>query len=136
MHRHLGHPSKEVLQKALKHTREFPGSVVFPTNNPLCKGCAKGKMHSKSFLLLHKRSKQPFDKIHSDLKEFPTLSYHKYKWFMSFYDDHSSYGWVVLLQRKSDVTDAIGNFYMIVKNQYKTDIIKWMLNGGGEFNSK
>jgi len=136
MHCCLGHPSKEVLRKALKHTRGFSGGVLFPTNNPLCKGCAKDKMHSKSFLLSHKRSKQPFDRIHSDLKEFPTLLYHKYKWFMSFYDDHSSYGWVVLLQRKSNATDVIGNFYMMVKNQYKTDIIEWMFDGGGEFDSK
>jgi len=97
MHRRLDHPLKEVLRKALKHTRGFPGGVIFPTNNPFCKGYAKGKMHSKSFLLSYKRSKQPFDRIHSDLKEFPTLSYHKYKWFVSFYDDHSSYRWVVLL---------------------------------------
>jgi len=91
MHHCLGHPSKEVLRKALKHTRGFSGSIVFPANNPLYRGCAKGKMHLKSFSLLHKHSKQPFDRIYSDLKEFPMLSYHKYKWFVSFYDDHSLY---------------------------------------------
>jgi len=79
MHCCLDYPSKKVLQKALKYIRGFPGSVVFPTNNPLCRGCAKGKIHSKFFLLSHKCSKQPFDRICSDLKEFPMLLYHKYK---------------------------------------------------------
>ena len=64
------------------------------------------------------------------------LSYYKYKQFMSFYDDHSLYGWIVLLQRKSDTTDTIENFHMMVKNQYKANIIEWMLDGGREFDSK
>jgi len=41
-----------------------------------------------------------------------------------------------LLQRKSDMTNVIGNFHMIVKNQYKADIIQWMLDEEREFNSK
>ena len=34
------------------------------------------------------------------------------------------------------MTDVIGNFHMIVKNQYKADIIQWMLDEGKKFNSK
>jgi len=34
------------------------------------------------------------------------------------------------------MTDMIGNFHMIVKNQYKDNIIQWMLDEGREFNSK
>ena len=41
-----------------------------------------------------------------------------------------------MLQRKSDMTNVIGNFHMIVKNQYKADIIQWMLDEEREFNSK
>jgi len=55
---------------------------------------------------------------------------------MSFYDDHSLYGWIVLLQRKSNTTDTIENFHMMVKNQYKANIIEWMLDRGREFDSK
>jgi len=79
MHCCLGHLSKEVLRKALKYTRGFSGSVIFSTNNPFCKGCAKGKIYLKFFPLSHKHSKQLFNRIHLDLKEFPMLSYHKYK---------------------------------------------------------
>jgi len=34
------------------------------------------------------------------------------------------------------MTNVIGNFHMIVKNQYKADIIQWMLDEEREFNSK
>ncbi|KAL1684761.1 hypothetical protein GGG16DRAFT_16900, partial [Schizophyllum commune] len=51
-----------------------------------CKGCAEGKMHARSFPSSEHRATKPFEKIHSDLKQFPTVSYHKYRYFMSFFD--------------------------------------------------
>ncbi|KIJ18218.1 hypothetical protein PAXINDRAFT_9302 [Paxillus involutus ATCC 200175] len=43
MHCHFAHPSKEVLRHAQKHTQNFP-IIDFPTENPICPGCALGKM--------------------------------------------------------------------------------------------
>jgi hypothetical protein len=43
MHRHLGHPSKEVMRRALQNTRGFP-EVDFPRRELICPGCAQGKM--------------------------------------------------------------------------------------------
>jgi hypothetical protein len=40
MHRHLGHPSPEVLRRAKSHTKGFPDSVQIPTKPQLCPGCA------------------------------------------------------------------------------------------------
>jgi Integrase core domain len=37
------------------------------------------------------RAKAAFERIHSDLKSFPVESYHKYKYFLSFLDDFSSF---------------------------------------------
>ena len=45
----FGHPSKEVLQKAAENTSDFPKNIKFPKNNPICQGCAEGKMPSASF---------------------------------------------------------------------------------------
>ena len=44
MHKHFGHPSREVLKRAKTHTKNFPLNVEIPNQNPLCHGCAKGKM--------------------------------------------------------------------------------------------
>ena len=39
MHRRLAHPSKDVLQKARKHLKDFP-EIEFPKEEHLCPGCA------------------------------------------------------------------------------------------------
>ncbi len=44
-HKHLGHPSKRVLYKAQRHVKDFPKGILFPEKEPLCCGCAEGKMH-------------------------------------------------------------------------------------------
>ena len=82
MHRRFAHPSKDVLRHASGNTQNFPSNLPFPTIDPVCPGCAEGKMMRSSFPLSPGRSKAPFDKIHMDLKEFSVLSYNKYKFFI------------------------------------------------------
>ena len=48
MHRRFAHPSKDVLRHASGNTKNFP-SIKFPSHNPVCPGCAEGKMTSSSF---------------------------------------------------------------------------------------
>ena len=81
MHRHFAHPSKDVLQHASGNTQNFPSNMPFPTSDPVCPGCAEGKMTRLSFPPSLGHSKAPFDKIHMDLKEFSVQSYNKYKVF-------------------------------------------------------
>ena len=98
MHRHFAHPSKDVLRHALGNTQNFPSNLPFPSLDPVCPGCAEGKMTRLSFPLSQGHSKAPFDRIHMDLKEFLVLSYNKYKFFILFFDDCTSHGWITLLR--------------------------------------
>jgi hypothetical protein len=66
--------------------------MSFPSTDPVCQGCAEGKMTRSSFPPSPGRSKAPFDKIHMDLKEFSVQSYNKYKFFILFFDDCTSFG--------------------------------------------
>jgi hypothetical protein len=77
MHRRLAHPSKEVVQKAMKHVRDLPDFTI-PEEQHVCPGCAQGKMTNKSFPSSESRETVPFALVHSDLKLFPIESYHKY----------------------------------------------------------
>ena len=43
MHRRSAHASKDVLQKAQKHLKDFP-EIEFPKEEHLCPGCTQGKM--------------------------------------------------------------------------------------------
>src|SRR5260221_2237072 len=134
-HKRLGHPSKDVLRRA-KELKDFPSDLVFPEHSPLCRGCAEGKLHSKSFPESTSRVTKPFDLVHSDLKEFPIESYSKFKYLVSFIDDASSHAWVTLLKKKSDTFRAFKNFHAMVKIHFKAEISMLMSDFGGEYKSK
>ena len=65
----------------------------------------------------------------------PVLSYHKYKYIITFLDDHTSHGWIILLKNKSDAYKAIDHFIVMVEMQYKSRVRAFMSDFGGEFNS-
>ena len=88
MHKHFGHPSKDVLKHAKEHTLGFPKGIEIPSDNRICPECAQGKMPSKSYPISESHAKKPFEKIHLDLKSFPVVSYHKYKYFISLVDNY------------------------------------------------
>ena len=90
MHHRLGHPSKTVLRHARESTAGFP-SINFPMSNPVCHGCALGKMTNTSFPPSKSHAKEPLLKIYSDLKSFPIESYYCHKYFISFVDDNTSF---------------------------------------------
>jgi hypothetical protein len=135
MHRRLGHPSKDVLRHARSKTKGFPQELDFPHEAPVCPGCTQGKMPSLAHLPSDSRASAPFEKIHSDLKSFPVESYHKYRYFISFLDDYTSYAWVVCLRTKSAAIGALKQYTALVKNQFDTTIKEWMSDAGGEYKS-
>jgi hypothetical protein len=59
------------------------------------------------------------------------ISYHKYKYFINFIDDYTSYAWVVLLHEKLAAITALKQFMALVKTQYGADIKEWMSDAGG-----
>ena len=122
MHRHLGHPSKDVMSHARKNCNGFPSDLKIPSETPVCPGCAQGKMPASAHPPSETRATAPFERIHSDLKSFPVVSYHKYKYFISFVDDYTSYSWVVLLQDKASAILALKQFMAMAKTQYGTNI--------------
>jgi len=134
-HRRFAHPSKEVLQKAEKYVKGFPSGIQIPHQH-ICPGCEQGKKTNKSFPPSKTRATKPFQVIHSDLKSFPTESYHKYKYTIVFLDDYSSKAWTTNLRTKDAALPATRKFITMVETQYKTNIVEWMSDAGGEYKSK
>jgi transposase InsO family protein len=135
MHRHLGHPSKEVLRHTKENTKGFPKGIKFPTTTGVCPGCAQGKMPAALHPTSTTRAKAPFSWIHSDLKSFPILSYHKYKHFIIFLDDYTSHVWITLLRDKGSAIMALRQWLALIKNQFDITIKEWMSNASGEYKS-
>jgi hypothetical protein len=63
------------------------------------------------------------------------VSYHKYKYFINFIDNYTSYTWVVSLHKKSATITALKQFMVLVKTQYSMDIKEWISDAGGEYQS-
>ena len=117
-HLRMAHPSKNVLKHIGKNTNGFTQDLVFPLENGICPGCAKGKMHNKPFPPSEKRALKPFDLIHADLIELPIRSYHKKKWVCMLMDDYSSYAYCFLLRSKDETYTAVKQFLELVKTQH------------------
>ena len=132
----MGHPSRDVLRQATRHTENFPKEIQFPagpSNQPICRGCAEGKMHLQPFVDSVSWASRSFELIHLDLKELPTILYHKYKYFLTFLDVFSSHCWVVLLKQKSDTLRAINDFLALVRTQHNALVKQFMTDAGGEY---
>ena len=135
MHRRFGHPSKEVLRRAKDHTKGFPDGIIIPTTSKVCPGCAQGKMPAASHPKSDSRATEAFKRIHSDLKSFPVPSYHKYKYFIVFLDDYTSFAWITLLRDKASAITALNQWLALINNQYGINIKEWMSDAGGEYKS-
>ena len=48
VYHYLGHPSKDMIRHACKHTWNFP-DVEIPNMDSICPGCAMGKLPNRSF---------------------------------------------------------------------------------------
>jgi hypothetical protein len=96
----------------------------------------QGKMHNRTFPENPLCAAKPFEQIHSDLREYPVLSYSKCKWYISFIDDCTSAAWVVLLKKKSDAYEATKDFLVMIHTQYGIKVQEWFSDDGSEYVSK
>ena len=134
MHQRFGHPLKEVLQCACKHMQHFP-DIHFPIEDCVCPGCALGKMPNQAFPENERHATKPFELVHSDLKSFPVMSYWKFKYIITFYDDFTSHAWTMALRSKAAAITATKDFLEMVHVQHNAHVIGWMSDAGGEYQS-
>jgi len=111
LHYHFGHVSDEVMHHVLDNIEDAK-KIFFPTQKYICYDCTLGKIYQCSFSENSTCSSKPLELIHSDLLELPTLSYSKYKWIITFLNDHSSFCNIVFLHKKSDAADIIVKYFL------------------------
>jgi len=110
LHHYFGHASDEVIHYVLDNVEDAK-KICFPTQKHVCHNCTLGKIHQYNFSENPTHSSEPLELIHSDLFELPTLSYSKYKWIITFLDDHSSFCNIAFLCKKSEAVDAIKSIF-------------------------
>ena len=132
-HKRLGHISKERMERLVKN--EILPSLDFTDLN-VCVDCIKGKQtkHTKKGAT---RSTQLLEIIHTDIcGPFDASSFNKERYFITFIDDFSRYGYVYLLHEKSQAVNALEVYINEVERQLdrKVKIVK--LDRGGEYYGK
>ena len=135
VHQRLGHLSKDVLQHAHKHIKNLP-YIEISNEVSICPGCAMGKLPNRSFPLNQQHATHVFELIHSDLKSFPTESYHCHKYIITFVDNFTSMAWTTPMHSKDAALVSTRHFLKMVSTQINAKVQGWMSNAGGEYRSR
>ena len=114
----------------------FSSSIEFLKEITICPGCVKGKMLACTYHLDSHHASKPFELIYSDIKSFPILSYHKYWYIITFFNDFIFHGWSAMLHTKSAALQAAKYFLSMISTQYDAKVKGWISNAGGEYRSE
>ena len=134
LHKSLAYPLCDIILHAKKNTWNFP-DITFLEKNPICSGCAYGKMPNHTFSLNPVHAKKAFELIHLDLKSFLMDSYWKYKYLIVFIDDYIGFAWTLCMWTKSESIKHMHNFIALVSMQHNSKVVNWMSNAGGKYKS-
>jgi hypothetical protein len=130
-HRHLGHPSVDILSK-LSHD----SSVVCPRHShDLCHACQLGRHTRMPFVSSHSHADNNFDLIHCDLWTCLIVSISGYKFYLVILDDHSHFIWTSPLRDKSDTFSTLLKIFAYVSTQFGRTIKAVQCENGREFHN-
>ena len=102
----------------------------------MCVDCIKGKQtkHTKKGAT---RSTKLLEIIHTDIcGPFDTPFFGKEKYFITFIDDFSRYGYIYLLQEKSQAMNALEVYIIKVERQLERKVNIIRSDRGGEYYGK
>lgn len=135
-HKALGHPGRNIL----KNKAAFQdGENILPSapKNFFCESCTLSKSVHKPPKEKHRRSKELFELIHSDIVgPIPTTSLGGNQYFCTIIEDSTRYTWVYPLRKKSDVADKLENFVRHINTQFGLKIKRLRTDNGGEYISQ
>jgi len=130
-HRCLGHISRPRIERLIKegilHDLDFSD---FDT----CVDCVKGKLTVKVRNTGTNRSDNVLELIHTDIcGPITPTSMGGYKYFITFIDDYSRFGWIDLLQENSSSLDAFKSFKAAIELKIGKKIKCVRSDKGGEY---
>ncbi|KAJ9565731.1 hypothetical protein OSB04_001697 [Centaurea solstitialis] len=130
-HCRLGHINKKRVELLLKGG--FHGTFDYkPFDN--CESCLSGKMTKQPFNKENERATDLLEIIHTDVcGPFSHVARGGYRYFITFTDDFSRYGYVYLMRHKSESFERFREFQNEVQNQLGRKIKFLRSDRGGEY---
>ncbi|WBP92221.1 reverse transcriptase domain-containing protein [Kitasatospora cathayae] len=130
-HLRLGHINLNRIQRLVK---SGPLSDLELGTLPVCESCIEGKMTKRPFSAKGNRATEPLELIHSDLcGPMNVKARGGFEYYVSFIDDYSRYGYVYLLQFKSETLEKFKEFRAEVEKQLGKSIKTLRSDRGGEY---
>lgn len=132
-HEQLGHVNYRYLQQMSTQALVL-GLPQISCTDGVFHGCVLGKQHRDPFLKGRaSHALAALELIHSDLMSFPTPSFSRAKYVLTFIDDFSRRTWVYFLKYKSDVFDSFRIFKTYVEKRSGCSIQWICTDNGGEY---
>ncbi|KAD6795333.1 hypothetical protein E3N88_06229 [Mikania micrantha] len=130
-HCRLGHISKKRMEKLQTDGIVEPtGSETFDT----CESCLSGKMTKAPFLGVGEKATELLGFIHTDVcGPFKTMTRTGKRYFITFIDDFSRYGYVYLISHKHEAFEVFKTFQKEVENQLGKTIKAIRSDRGGKY---
>ncbi|KAJ9553288.1 hypothetical protein OSB04_017333 [Centaurea solstitialis] len=130
-HCRLGHINKKRVELLLKGG--FLGNFDYkPFDN--CESCLSGKMTKQPFNSENERATDLLEIIHTDVcGPFSHVARGGYRYFITFTDDFSRYGYVYLMRHKSETFEKFKEYQNEVQNLLDKRIKFLRSDRGGEY---
>jgi len=130
-HKRLGHISRKRMERLIKenilHSLDF-------SDFDNCIDCIKGKLTAKIRKTSGSRKEGILQLIHTDIcGPITPITLGGYRYFITFTDDFSRYGWIYLLHEKSESLDSLKEFKAAVELKFDTQVKCIHSDRGGEF---
>ncbi|TYK28868.1 gag/pol protein [Cucumis melo var. makuwa] len=101
---------------------------------PPCESFLEGKMTKRPFIGKGYRAKEPLELIHSDLYGPMNVKAREgFEYFISFIDDYSRYGYLYLMEHKSEALEKLKEYETEVENLLSEKIKILRSDRGGEY---
>ena len=130
-HLRLGHINIDRIERLEKDgpLRELKVGTL-----PICESCLESKMTKRPFSAKGERAKVPLEIIHTDVcGPLNVKARGGYEYFVTFIDDYSRYGYVYLIQRKSEAFEKFKEFRAEAEKQLSKSIKTLRSDRGGEY---
>lgn len=133
-HERLGHVNFADVKKLKTEQMVVGMKDNLNSVTTVCEICDKCKIHTLPFKASTHRSKEKLELVHSDVcGPFTVPSLGGARYFVTFIDDKTRYGYVKLIKHKSEVFSAFKEYKAYAEKSTGCNIKKLRSDNGGEY---
>ena len=130
-HLRLGHIN---LNRITRLVKDSPLRDLNVGTLPVCESYLEGKMTKRPFSAKGERAKEPLQLVHSDVcGPLSVQARGGYEYFILFSDDYSRYGYVYLMQKKSETFGKFKEFLAKAEKQLGKSLKTLQSDRWGEY---